>query len=251
MKHLFIMSITLVLSLSMGCKSSKTSSTGSATLRAEDFNMASSDQKAMDIADAVVAASGGADQYRNTEYLSWNFFGSRKHIWHKPTGDVYIESIKEPIKVKMNINTKKGDVWIDDRKQMNQDTLSKYLQKGYEWWVNDAYWIVFPFKLQDSGVTLKYVGQGQTQLGADAEILALTFSNVGVTPDNKYLVYVDPSTNLVTQWDFYTDADDEAPRFQIPWLDYQDYGNIKLSGDRGQMKITEISVADHPDVFRK
>ncbi len=250
MKHLTILTFSLMLSLSFGCKSSMTHSASTESLKAADFNVAASDQKAMDIAEAVVQASGGAQQYRDTEYLSWNFFGSRKHIWHKPSGNVYIEAQKEPIKIKMNINSKQGEVWLNGEQQVQQDTLSKYLQKGYEWWVNDSYWVVFPFKLQDSGVTLKYVGQGQTQLGADAEILSLTFSNVGVTPDNKYLVYVDQSTNLVTQWDFYADADDEAPRFQIPWLDYQEYGSIKLSGNRGQMTISDISIQDRAQVFQ-
>ena len=250
MKQLYILIILVLFMLATGCKSNMSPATTVDTLRSADFNTSGSDEKAMKIAESVVKAAGGAQNYTDTEYLSWNFFGSRKHVWHKPSGDIYIEALKSPIKIKMNINTKKGDVWIDDQKQMEQDSLDKYLQKGYEWWVNDSYWLVFPFKLQDSGVTLKYVGQDTTQMGQDAEILSLTFANVGVTPENKYLVYVDKQTNLVSQWDFYAEATDEAPRFQIPWLDYKDYGQIKLSGNRGRMNISDISVEDRPNVFK-
>lgn len=250
MKQLYFLIIPALFLICTGCKTNMATTASTYSLRSFDFNVAESDQKAMKIAESVVTASGGAQNYIDTEYLSWNFFGSRKHIWHKPSGDVYIEALKAPIKIKMNINTKKGDVWIDDKKQMTQDSLDKYLQKGYEWWVNDSYWIVFPFKLQDSGVTLKYVGQDTTQMGQDAEVLSLTFDNVGVTPNNKYLVYVDQKTNLVSQWDFYAEASDEAPRFQIPWLDYQEHGTIKLSGNRGRMNISDISVENRSSVFK-
>lgn len=45
-----------------------------------------------------------------------------------------------------------------------------------------------PYKLKDSGVTLKYKGEGQTEEGEPAQVLVLTFKDVGVTPQNKYEV---------------------------------------------------------------
>jgi len=214
-------------------------------LQSPSFNLTDSSPKAIALADEVVNANGGAQSWNQTDYLSWNFFGSRKHIWNKKTGDVKIDGLKQDVSIKMNIHSKKGEVWLDGDKQSHPDSLSKYLQKGYEWWVNDSYWLVLPFKLKDSGVTLKYEGKAKTQAGDDSEVLALTFKNVGVTPNNKYLVYIDDNSKLIRQWDFYTNATDESPRFQIPWNDYKTHGDILLSGDRGRMQITDIEVGNH------
>ena len=43
-----------------------------------------------------------------------------------------------------------------------------------------------PYKLKDSGVTLKYKGQDTLETGHPAEKLQLTFEEVGKTPENKY-----------------------------------------------------------------
>ncbi|MEL6123779.1 MAG: hypothetical protein AAFR14_08655, partial [Bacteroidota bacterium] len=110
-------------------------------------------------------------------------------------------------------------------------------------WINDSYWLVMPFKLKDSGVTLTYAGRDTTVDGRNAEVVSLVFDNVGVTPQNKYLVYVDDTSGLVSQWDYYPNATDSLPAFQSPWPEYKQYGEILLSGGaiRG-MRMTDIEV---------
>lgn len=211
---------------------------------AKGFNLENSDQKAIELADNVMAAMGGRTAYDQTRYLSWNFFGSRRHVWDKNTGDVYIKNLKQDYELYMNIHKMTGSMLIDGQEVVNQDTLSKYLSKGKEMWINDAYWLVMPYKLKDSGVTIKYLGNSKTKEDANAEKLELTFEKVGVTPENKYHIYIDKSTNLVTQWDFFQNSTDTIPRFSTPWDGYKDFGNIKLSGGRGKGSLTEISVSD-------
>ncbi|RMF19837.1 MAG: hypothetical protein D6765_17555, partial [Bacteroidetes bacterium] len=77
-----------------------------------------------------------------------------------------------------------------------------------------------------------------------ADVLQLTFEGVGDTPQNKYHVWVDQETRLVSQWAYFPEATDSVPRFVTPWKDYQPYGNILLASDRGRGKITEIAVYD-------
>lgn len=222
-----------------GCSTAKTS-----TLRSPGFNLAGSNPIAIDIANQVVTASGGKSAWDKTRYIGWNFFGSREHVWDKHSGDVSIKGLKSPIDVKMNLHTKTGKVWIDGKETMQQDSLDKYLQKGYEWWVNDSYWLVLPFKLQDSGVSLDYLGDSKTEEGVIADVLELKFDKVGVTPQNKYHIYVDKTSRYITQWDFYTNASDEEARFKIPWKNYKQYGDIYLSGDRGRMQVSDIAVGE-------
>lgn len=215
------------------------------SLQATDFNESASDTKAITLANEVVDASGGAQAWNNTRFLSWNFFGSRKHIWDKQTGNVSITSLKSPVEIKMNIHDKSGRVWLHGKETMNQDSLHKYLKSGYGWWVNDSYWLVLPFKLMDSGVTLKYIGEGTTTSGSPSDIVSLNFENTGLTPNNKYHVYIDKATKRINQWDFYTNDTDPNPRFQLPWAEYKPYGDIYLSGNRGKFELTEIEVGDH------
>ena len=135
--------------------------------------------------------------------------------------------------------------WVNEIAELTQpDSVAKYLQQGKEAWINDSYWLVMPFKLKDSGVTLKYLGEAPTQAGQPADVLQLTFEGVGVTPQNKYKVWVDKETKLVSQWAHFRNASDPEPAFVMPWQDYQTYGGIKLSGDRGQSKLTDIKVLE-------
>ncbi len=82
-----------------------------------------------------------------------------------------------------------------------------------------------PYKFKDSGVTLTYSGINQSADGREADILELRFTNVGVTPENKYRVWVDRESRLVSQWAFYADAEDTELRFIAPWQDWQRHGH--------------------------
>ena len=210
----------------------------------EGFNEAGSDPEAIQLADSVMAAQGGRKNWDDTRYISWNFFGNRKLLWDKATGNVRVDYLKEDKKVLVNINTGEGKVYKDGAEVTQPDSVAKYVQQAKEAWINDSYWLVMPFKLKDSGVTLKYLGEETTQAGKPADVLQLTFDKVGVTPENRYKVYIDKETNLVSQWAYFKNANDPEPAFVMPWQDYQTYGKLKLSGDRGQAHITDIKVLD-------
>jgi len=227
----------------LSCESNRSTVIELSNPPAEGFNLVDSDKKAIALADSVMLALGGRKAWDATEYLKWNFFGSRRHYWNKHTGDIVIEGLKDSFLIDMNLEDMTGSVVLKDIELTKQDSLDKYLQKGREMWINDAYWIYMPFKLKDSGVTLKHLGQDTTQAGADAELLSLTFERVGVTPNNKYVIYVDSHSHMITQWDFYTNSDDSEPRFSTPWLDYKNYDGIQLSSSRGpNYTISDIAV---------
>ena len=57
---------------------------------------------------------------------------------------------------------------------------------------------------------------------------------------------MDRKSGLVVQWDFYDDASDEEPALSTPWKNWQRYGDILLSDDRGRGRLTGISVLDVP-----
>ena len=81
-----------------------------------------------------------------------------------------------------NLNTKKGEVYSRGQDISATPAGQKVLDQVMPIWINNSYWLVMPFKLKDSGVTLTYKGEGKTMDGAPADILQMTFKNVGVTP---------------------------------------------------------------------
>ena len=77
------------------------------------------------------------------------------------------------------------------------------------------------------------------------DVLQLTFEKVGVTPDNKYKVWVDKETRLVSQWAYFEKFTDTTPKLVNAWSEYKPYGSILLSGSRGERgNLYPISVTE-------
>ena len=215
---------------------------GSGNPPADGFDSAGSDPRAIEIADAVMEKMGGRKNWDGTRYLAWRFFGRRLHVWDRWTGDVRFE---EGGRVTlMNVHSRKGRVWKGGVEISEADSLKKYLDRGYRAWINDSYWLVMPYKLKDSGVTLTYAGEAKMENGRDAYVLTLTFRDVGVTPQNKYDVFVDKERMLVEQWAFYRNASDEKPRFVGPWTGWKPHGRILLSAERGARAHSNVAAFD-------
>lgn len=210
---------------------------------APGFDAAHSDAKAVEVADSVMQAIGGRKAWDEARYFRWNFFGRRSLLWDKKAGRVKITMLPDSSTVlAFNLQTGKGQARRDGQLVENPDSLAALLSQGRSIWINDSYWLFMPFKLKDTGVKLAYIGTDTTQAGAEAHLLQLTFEEVGDTPQNKYWVWVGKENYLVQQWAYFPDAGDEAPAFVMPWRDYQDYRGLRLSGDRGERKITGIEV---------
>lgn len=190
----------------------------------------------------VLEAMGGQKNYEKTRYIHWTFFGNQSLTWDKHKSRVRIDFLKENSVYILNINDKTGKIWKKGVEQTHPDSLNKFLEEAKRIWINHSYWLVMPWKLSDPGVSLKYLGDAKTADGNEAEYLEMTFKEVGVTPNNKYWIYFDKKSHLITQWSHFSNFADEKPRFTMPWKDYKMYGKILLSGDRGERKLTDIAV---------
>jgi len=251
-KHLFILLALATISF-IGCNSVTDTSSEAVygNPPSEGFNLEGSDAKAMAIADEVMEAMGGRQAWDNTRNICWNFFGNRELIWDKWTGDVRIDAGESTYLININNDTGKvfrGETELD----ISADSMQVLVNRGKSIWINDSYWLVMPYKLKDSGVTLKYVSEEATEDGRAADKLNLTFEGVGRTPQNMYYVWVDKETKLVSQWAYYPNTSTEKPQFINPWAEYGKYENIMLSGSRGQRGMEDIMVFDElpESVFR-
>jgi len=205
----------------------------------EGFNLKGSDARAIALADAVMKSMGGRAAWDATRYLSWTF-GRDDQVWDKWTGDFRYQH--EDMVVLMNVNTQKGRAWKGGAEISDPAALKEQLEGAYRGWVNSGYWFLMPYKLKDSGVTLTYLGERAMADGRVAEVLQLTFEGVGLTPQNKYEVFVDKQTMLVGQWSYFQSATDAEPGFTRPWRNWKRYGNVMLSNDRGEGRNGEAFI---------
>jgi hypothetical protein len=234
-----IRSIVLIAIVTLiGCQRNdeNTHNQGDQNPAAEGFDFDHSDPAAIELADSIMIAQGGRKAWDETRFISWNFFGRRNLVWDKHKSRVRIESLPDSTIYLLNMKTGQGRVRIGKVELTEADTLKKMLERAERIWINDSYWLVMPFKLKDTGVTLKYLGEDSLATGKFYNVVQLTFQGVGTTPENKYLVYVDRSDNLVKQWAFFEKASQDSASAIWPFDNYQQYGKLLLSADRSDGK---------------
>ena len=215
---------------------------------AEGFNISGSDAKAIAIADSVMVAHGGRKTYDAARYFHWDFFGARTLTWDKFDELVRIEVPRKEMTYLLDYSDSgklTGAVSRAGQEMTDPDSIDLYLQSANSMFINDSYWLVQPFKLKDSGVTLKYVGaENDPQKARPSEVIELTFKDVGDTPGNRYRLYVDRESYRINTWQFFRNAADEEPAITTPYDGYREYNGLMISGDRGgRFQLGDISVS--------
>jgi hypothetical protein len=183
---------------------------------------------------------GGEEAWKATRFLRFDFAVEsdgktvmrRAHTWDRRTGRYRVEGKDgegRDVIVLMSLWTRKGQAWVGGEPAAGEE-LTKLLEAGYAWWTNDAYWLLMPYKMRDDGVTLGYAGLEAKQTGTWDKVL-LTFESVGLTPKDKYWVFVNRKTDLVDRWEYVLKGEDAAPT-PWEWSGWKEYGDIMLADDR-------------------
>jgi hypothetical protein len=193
------------------------------------FDVARSDAKAVAVADRVVAALGGPAAWEATRFVRFDFAGRRRHWWDRYDGRHRIEGTtqqNEPYVVLHNVQTREGKAWLNGQ-PVEGDRAKEMLENAYGAWVNDTYWLLMPFKMKDPGVVLASEGEEQVN-GSTYDKVRMSFEGVGLTPQDRYWVYVDRASGLIDRWAYVLQGQSPPPTIWI-WKDWQSYGRIKLS----------------------
>jgi hypothetical protein len=113
-------------------------------------------------------------------------------------------------------------------------------------WTNDSYWLLAPLKVLDPGVKLSYEGQKDVG-GTKCEALRLSFEQVGLTPQDQYVFYIDPATKLLHAWDYINKAGEVT---HGTWEKYVDHAGLKLSTEHNFggriIRFADINVTTAP-----
>lgn len=215
-----------------------TAPTTAATTRPAATPAATGSAEALALAAKVVAHAGGADGWAKVENLAFTFGGSRRWFWDRKAAKVRIENLRPPppagnrarhwTVLVTDLTTRKS---VFDPKRQNP--LMPAIS-GYDWWVNDAWWLLAPLKVLDPGVRLELEPPG----AEDPAIrrLRLRLGEAGLAPHPEYVLHVDERNGRIRRWDCVERAGAEPVSWRFE--DWRQLGPLLLA-------------LGHPDVAGK
>ncbi|MFK7812621.1 MAG: hypothetical protein AB8B59_09015 [Maribacter sp.] len=154
------------------------------------YNESLPEGKSGPAADALaekVLKSINYDAYKNTRYLEWTFAGgAHQYKWDKVRGIVEVKWDDYQVILNMK-NASKSDVW-NNGIEVFGNGRQKLIKKATDFFNNDSFWLVAPFKVFDEGTERSIV---KLEDGSDA--LLITYTEGGTTPGDSYLWKLQPS----------------------------------------------------------
>lgn len=117
--------------------------------------------------------------YDTLDVLKWDFKGMHDYIWDKKNERVQVSW--EETRVDLDLKTLTGNVFLSGNPKNNNGEVKKALEYFY----NDSFWLVAPYKVFDEGVVRSVV---DTEEG---KALMVTYTSGGATPGDSYLWYLD------------------------------------------------------------
>jgi len=192
-------------------------------------------RRATQVADEVMKALGGAEQWESLRGIAWTFEsargdtlrpGGRRHMWDKHSGWHRVEGRNrqgQSYVIVHHLDRPEGKAWVDGT-AIEGDSLQRLLQRGKSLWTNDTYWMLMPFKLRDPGVRLGYDGEVR-EGNVTYDKLALSFDKVGETPGDRYWVFVNRGNHRVEKWEFVLQGD-SPPAKAWTWEGWEQHGGL-------------------------
>ncbi|XRE44710.1 hypothetical protein ACIVBQ_002914 [Tenacibaculum discolor] len=122
------------------------------------------------------------EAYKTTRFIEWSFRGKHFYKWDKQENIVEVSWDSN----KVNLYTKspeKSIVLVDGKEVENKEIL----QKAIDYFNNDSFWLVAPYKVFENGIERRIVEyEGK-------EALLVTYTTGGSTPGDSYLWILDES----------------------------------------------------------
>jgi len=124
------------------------------------------------------------EAYQNTNYIEWMFKNRRFYKWKKSkqTCMVYWKDYKVDINLKDYALSKAYVHNFNVEGDMGRDLISK----AVNYFNNDSFWLVAPYKIFDKGTK-----RGIVTLEDGAQGLLVTYTSGGTTPGDSYLWHLD------------------------------------------------------------
>ncbi|RKR13178.1 hypothetical protein CLV91_1893 [Maribacter vaceletii] len=142
--------------------------------------------KADALAKKMTQAIGG-EKYANTNFLEWSFAnGSHRYKWNKSMGLVTVKW--DDYTAKLNLNNNSLGTITKENTKLTTKEKKELLQNALDYFNNDSFWLVAPFKVFDKGTKREIV-----TLENGEEALLVSYTIGGSTPGDSYLWLLQPN----------------------------------------------------------
>ncbi|AXT20475.1 hypothetical protein D7030_04960 [Flavobacteriaceae bacterium AU392] len=120
------------------------------------------------------------EAYKNTNYIEWTFKNKHHYKWEKSKNKctVYWKDYKVDLNLK---EYSKSKTYVHNF-EVGGEQKTKLLEKAINYFNNDSFWLVAPYKVFDKGVERQLV-----TLENNNKALLVTYTSGGNTPGDSYL----------------------------------------------------------------
>lgn len=165
-----------------------------------------------------IARAGGFEHFKEIEQLNFTF-------------NVKVnDSVRTQRSWEWNLRTDEVRLTVKDSSiTYNSKTEAKNFPEIDQKFINDQYWLLFPFHLVWDKMDFEYQEQATAPIsGETMHKGVVTYpSNAGYTPGDVYEIYFDDDF-LIREW-VYRSGGSEENAFAASWEDYHEYEGLKLS----------------------
>jgi hypothetical protein len=215
----------------------------------EDLNPVDFAQRTDYLVHCLKEKKGGLDYWKHKRYFSWKSFNARRIIWDSWTNDFYLESYVDDFYVQMNFDSGQGVVGFNESPSSANDSIPNdtlhYLNYSKRIFAHDNFQLFMPFKLNESGVTLNYLGIDKSRKDNNVEVIEVIFNEESIFPSSsKFHVFVNMDDSLITNWVFYQDKELTTSGYSFKAGEYRLYDGILLPSGSKEFQLTDIEVTD-------
>jgi hypothetical protein len=124
------------------------------------------------------------DAYKNTNYIEWMFKSRRYYKWKKSKQTCLVHW--KDYKVDLNLKDYTLSKAYIHGFAVDGEIGNDLIEKAINYFNNDSFWLVAPYKVFDNGTKRSIV-----KLGDGSEGLMVTYTSGGSTPGDSYLWHLD------------------------------------------------------------
>jgi hypothetical protein len=171
-----------------------------------------------------IAASYGIDWFEKVEQIQYTF--------NVKLGDKGVSRfwIWQPKVDKVTFKAGNRDEYLTYYREEVNETTSDRIKKIDAWFINDNYWLLFPYRIAwDGRVKVEDIGSQALPMGGGrAKCVVVSFpSTGGYTPGDIYELFLDNEYKL-THW-VYRRGGSPQPTRMTTWEDHRSVGPLTLS----------------------
>lgn len=174
--------------------------------------------KAEELTDKIQTAIN-QKAWDTTTVVSFTFRGNHHYLWDKKRNLVQVEW--DAKKVLYNNQTLEG-VAYENNIKLSDSQKTDAIKKANDYFNNDSFWLIAPFKLRDAGTTRSIVMQD------NEEALMVTYASGGSTPGDSYVWLVD---------------ENYVPKAWRMWVSIIPVGGLETSWEEWQAFANGLKIA--------